>query len=161
VEPFNQYPGGGRAPLGRPKRTDNCRYGYSLELQRRTGQTRCAYCAVSLVDDYYHWLLLSVDHVVPRGEALRLGIPAEYTEDFFNLVLCCAGCNGFANRYVVPPTPESALPVWGLDRFLELRDRVFADRSRRIAERRAAEQAFFDSRPWITPTRCSARADNT
>jgi hypothetical protein len=129
MKPFDLYLHGARVPLGRPKRTDNCRYGYGLELQQHTGQTRCAYCDVGLVADYYHWLLLSVDHVVPRGQALLLGISTEYTEDFINLVLCCAGCNGFTNRYVVPATLGSALPSWDLDRFLELRDRVFEDRA--------------------------------
>jgi hypothetical protein len=83
MNPFDSYPAGGRSPLGRPKRTDNCRYGYGLELQRKTGQTCCAYCGVSLVDDYDHGLLLSVDHVVPRSQGLLLGIPVAYTEDFF------------------------------------------------------------------------------
>ena len=62
----------------------------------------CAYCDVSLVDDYYHWLLMSVDHVVPSSEAKRLGIPVASYEDYINLVLCCSGCNGFGNRFRLP-----------------------------------------------------------
>ena len=68
---FDRYPLGGRVLLGRPKNlTGACRSGYGLELQRRTGETSCAYCDVSLIDEYHHWLLLSIDHVVPGGEAL-------------------------------------------------------------------------------------------
>ena len=97
MEPFFSYPGHGRQPLGRPRDpTGACRSGYGLGLQRLTGQTSCAYCGVSLVDTYAHWLLLSVDHVVPRGEAQRLGVAATLYEDAINLVqpryrLACAG----------------------------------------------------------------------
>ncbi len=69
MNPFEVYPGAGRVLLGKPKNTSNCRYGYGLELQRLNGQTNCAYCQVSLIDDYYHWLLMAVDHVVPKGRS--------------------------------------------------------------------------------------------
>jgi hypothetical protein len=143
--PFHTYPQGGQSPLGKPKNSANCRYGYGLELQRLTGQTNCAYCGVSLVDDYYHWLLMSVDHVVPRGEALRLGIPAQYSEDFINLVLCCAGCNGFGNRYRLP---HEARPYWQLHEFVAIRDEAFAARFKSITIRREAEQRVYLSKPW-------------
>jgi hypothetical protein len=116
-----------------------------LALQQLTGQTRCAYCDINLVDDYYHWLLMSVDHVVPRGEAQRLGIPDQFYEDVINLVLCCAGYNGFGNRYRCSAEFTSD---WSLETFLNLRDRVFADRSQRIALRRASEMQLFAARPW-------------
>lgn len=77
MKPFDDYPEGGRVPLGTPRNWNNCRYGYGLELQQRTAQTRCAYCDVSLVDDYYHWLLMCVDHVVPKGQAAMLNIPTK------------------------------------------------------------------------------------
>ena len=149
MKPFEDYPYGGREPLGHSNK-DACRTGYELELQRLTGQTCCAYCGVSLVDDYYRWLLVSVDHVVPRSAALLLGIPPAYTEDFFNQVLCCSGCNRFGNRYAVPPVLGQALPEWQRDRFVELRDRVFNDRRERIAKRRAIERAHFERQPWVT-----------
>src|SRR5947209_5141475 len=114
MSPFDAYPSGGQILLGKPKNQANCRYGYGLELQLLTGQTKCAYCQVSLIDDYYHWLLMSVDHVVPKGEALRLGVPLEYYEDFINLVLCCTGCNGFGNRYRLLYEPQ---PQWDLQNF--------------------------------------------
>jgi hypothetical protein len=146
MNPFANYPGHGRQPLGRPRDTTGaCRSGYGLGLQRLTGQTACAYCGVSLVDTYEHWLLLSVDHVIPRGEALRLDIPMALYEDAINLVVCCAGCNGFGNRYRCEAPPQAH---WTLDEFVALRDHVFADRLQRIAIRRGREAALFSSRPW-------------
>ncbi|HEU5430888.1 MAG TPA: HNH endonuclease signature motif containing protein, partial [Thermomicrobiales bacterium] len=143
---FDSFPDEGRVLLGRPtNRTRACRSGYGLVLQQRTGQTRCAYCNISLIDDYYHWLLMSVDHVVPRGKAQRLGIPDQFYEDVINLVLCCVGCNGFGNRYRC--SAESSLD-WSLATFLSLRDRVFDDRSQRIALRRTAEMQLFAAKSW-------------
>jgi hypothetical protein len=143
---FDRYPAGGRKLLGRPASlTGSCRSGYGLSLQRLTGESACAYCGLSLTDDYTHWLLMSVDHVVPAGEARRLGIDQALYEDAINLVLCCAGCNGFGNRYRCPDKPQSR---WTLEAFLALRERVFADRSDRIALRRASERDFFETCPW-------------
>ena len=144
---FETYPKGGRILLGRPKNPGNCRYGYGLELQRLTGQTACAYCGVSLVDDYYHWLLMSVDHVVPSGEAKRLRIGPEFYEDLINLVLCCSGCNGFGNRFRLPYDYRPG-GLWTLQRFADLRDESFNTRLQSIANRRASEQNFFASQPW-------------
>lgn len=145
MQPFDTYPGEGRDLLGQPKRKDNARYGYGLELQRLTGQRTCAYCQVSLVDDYYHWLLLSVDHVLPRGEAMRLGVPVKFCEDFVNLVLCCSACNGFGNRYTTSYAPRNQ---WDLESFIRVRDEVFVARSELIAARGKEELNFFLSRPW-------------
>lgn len=146
MEPFASYPLQGRELLGRPRdRTGTCRTGYGLGLQRLTGQTACAYCGVNLVDTFEHWLLMSVDHVVPRGESLRLGIATGLYEDAINLVLCCAGCNGFGNRYHYEAEPQEN---WTLEEFLVLRDYVFADRFQRIAARRIQEEAAFASKPW-------------
>lgn len=147
MQPFDAYPGNGQVLLGPPRNSDNCRHGYGLDLQRQTGQTSCAYCGLNLVDEYAHWLLLSVDHVVPRGQAASLGIDAVYSEDLINLVLCCAGCNGFGNRYRVP-LPAAGRGPWDLPMFVALRDTVFTARSVAIAARRGAELAFYQSRPW-------------
>jgi hypothetical protein len=89
---------------------------------------------------------MSVDHVVPRSDALRLGIPVDLFEDAVNLVLCCSGCNGFGNRYRSIELPQE---VWTIDAFLALRDRIYSDRSQLISKRREIERAFFDSRPWV------------
>lgn len=147
---FDQYPAGGRQLLGRPRNlTGSCRSGYGLALQRLTGESCCAYCGVSLIVDYYRWLLMSIDHVVPTGEARRVGISLEFSEDSINLVLCCAGCNGFGNRYRHEIEPREH---WSLEEFLILRDTIFADRFQRIAARRDVELAFFETRPWSRPS---------
>lgn len=144
--PFNEFPHNGRQLLGRPAvGTGSSRTGYGLSLQRRTGQKDCAYCGVSLVSDYYRWLLLTVDHVVPAGEARRLGIPTEFYEDAINLVLACSGCNGFLNRYRCTADPS---PDWSLRQFVALRDAVFANRFQIIASRRAQEMKLFERKLW-------------
>ena len=140
--PFDKYEGGGRKLLGKRK-GGTCRDGYCLELQRKTGQTRCAYCGVSLVDDYYHWLLMSVDHAIPKEEAKRLGIPENLFEDFTNLVLACSGCNGFKNHYEVEMEPRIH---WNEKDFFDLRDQVFSKRMEICRERREKEEEFFTSR---------------
>lgn len=148
IDPFASFPFAGRRLLGKPKQGDaSSRTGYGLDLQRRTGQTSCAYCGLSLVDTFEHWLLLSVDHVMPRGEAMRLRVPSSFYEDAINLLLCCSGCNGFGNRYRVPAEPRVG---WQLDDFLELRDQVFAERFRLIAIRRQIEIARYLQNPWKT-----------
>jgi 5-methylcytosine-specific restriction endonuclease McrA len=145
--PFTAYPSGGSVLLGSPKRLDNCRHGYGLEVRDATGQTTCAYCGESLVDDYRHWLLMAVDHVVPSSEGKRLCIPGQFTGDFINLVLCCSGCNGFGNRYRVAADPQTE---WTLAEFVTLRDRIFAERSVLIADRRTKEMAFYRDH-WERP----------
>jgi 5-methylcytosine-specific restriction endonuclease McrA len=144
VMPFDAYPYGGKQLLGR-RTGANARREYGLRLQRLTGQTTCAWCGVDLVADFYRWLLLSVDHVVPTSEARRLGIPLEFSEDYVNHVLACAGCNGFDNRYHGTHAPRD---TWTLEESVALRDAIFLERKTRIAERRSRDQGFFESRPW-------------
>jgi hypothetical protein len=149
VQPFDSYPGAGRVPIGLLHSGDGtARRGYGLDLVRRTGQSRCAYCGLALFDSYAHWLLLSVDHVVPSGDARRLGIGPALVNDLINLVLCCSGCNGFGNRYSVPSNLVPLGTVWTSERFVALRDGIFRDRAQRIAARRATELAYFQSQPW-------------
>lgn len=142
--PFDAYPHGGRQLLGR-RTGDNARWGYGLRLQRLTGQTSCAWCGVDLAVDYYRWLLLSVDHVVPSSEARRLGIPLAFSEDYLNLVVACSGCNGFDNQYRSGRIPQE---TWTLEEFVSLRDAVFLERLPRITQRRARDLAFFEGSPW-------------
>jgi hypothetical protein len=144
VMPFDAYPHGGRQLLGR-RAGANARWEYGLRLQKLTGQTSCAWCGVDLVADYYRWLLLSVGHVVPASEAKRLGIPLAFSEDYVNHVLACAGCNSYDNRYRSTHIPREA---WTLEEFVALRDAIFLERHPRIAQRRARELEFFESRPW-------------
>ena len=79
--------------------------------------------------------------------AIRLGVEATLFEDAINLVLCRAGCNGFDNRFhhEAPSQPD-----WPLEAFLEIHDRIFAARRKRIETRRAHEATLFASRPWET-----------
>ena len=144
MQPFDSYPHGGRQLLGK-RRGANCRHEYGLELQRLSGQTMCAYCGQSLIDAYTHWLLMSVDHVVPTKAGRALGIRTEWLGDRCNTVLCCSACNGFGNRYQLPvntPPPES------LDAFINLRDATFAERRALILECHEKERCFFVGKPW-------------
>ncbi|MPZ24517.1 MAG: hypothetical protein GEU28_13520 [Dehalococcoidia bacterium] len=144
--PFDDYPHRGRVLLGRlTAGTGSSRTGYGLALQRLTGQTACAYCGVDLVTDYYRWLLLTVDHVVPAGEARRLGIPGTFSEDAMNRVLACAGCNGYLNRYRCQGDLRAHRTV---EQFVELRDWVFEERRRLLEGRRQQEMALFGEQPW-------------
>ncbi len=153
MRPFDEYRDGGEKLLGKPEGVST-RHGYGSHLHAITKQTRCAYCEVDLTADYYRWLLLTRDHVVPERVARKLNIPKEFWQDCINLVLACSGCNGFANRWGGKPLdlPEfkriEPRGEWTLKEFLKLRDRVFQDRSRRIAERRRIEMRVFDQKPW-------------
>jgi len=145
MRPFDSYPKDEHQLRRPPKNLDNCRHGYGRDIQIRTGQTRCAYCGISLVDEYCHWLLMCVDHVVPTKEAERLSVPLDLANGLVNHVLACSGCNGFKNRHAVPAEPQKE---WTLEQFMKLRDETFLNRKTLIAERRAEEIAFFDSKPW-------------
>jgi hypothetical protein len=146
--PFDSYPDGGRKPLGQAKGS-NCRRGYGLQFMVKTGQTNCAYCGSDLTASYEAWLTMALDHVVPAGVCLSMGISSELSEDFSNTVLACAACNGFCNRYrpggdfnIDPLTIEKA------ETFYDLRDRIFAERKQRIALRHESERLFFAERRW-------------
>ena len=144
---FERYPGEGRRQLG-PRRGSNARWEYGLQLRRQTGEMTCAYCGTDLFSSYDRWLTLQVDHAVPTSVAKNLGIPFQLYEDMFNLVLACAACNGFDNRYRyrvdVPPQA-----TWTVEEFVVIRDAIFADRSARIAARHDIERAFFASLPAL------------
>ena len=108
MKPFDDYPEGGYTIL-RTRTGDLARQGYGHWLVERR-QTSCAYCGISLVESYAHWLLLAVDHVIPEKEAQRLKICRSWYDSYSNLVLACSGCNGFCNQYKVlwqEPKPES------------------------------------------------------
>ena len=143
MKPFDDYPGGGYAPiLPRLKGTDaRHEYGHCLV---KHGQTSCAYCGVSLVDDYYHWLLLSVGHVIPGKEYKRLGIPPSWGESYSNIVLACSGCNGFDNRYEI--TWQEPKDKWTESEFFVLRDKVFAARTLRIERARVDDSDFYEQK---------------
>ena len=108
-----------------------------------------SYCGTSLVDSYEHWLLLTVDHVIPvserdRMEGHRLGIPKSWHESYSNIVLACSGCNGFRNRYEV--SWQEHRESWGESEFFEFRNRVFREKAALIEEARNSEMSFYSDR---------------
>ena len=145
MKPFRAYPGWGEQLLP-PRSGGNARHGYGLELQSLSDQRCCAYCGVDLVSDYYRWLLIAVDHVVPMNECKRLGIPDTWADSYSSMVLSCSGCNGFDNRYRVPENERQ--PQWSEDHFFTLIEKTFEIRKKRIRKRRDEEMAFHCGRPW-------------
>lgn len=140
--PFDKYPHGGTKLTGIRFPSMNARHGEGLQLQRRTGQSSCAYCGISLIDTYERRLTLSIDHVVPSAVGKKRGIPPEWIEDLANCVLCCRACNELDNQPKVdcqPPASEQA--------FVALRDEFFVARSERIQRRHDHERAFYNSKP--------------
>lgn len=142
--PFDSYPGSGSELLGRCAGA-NCRHEYGLKLQRLTGQTTCAYCGLSLIDTYEHWLLMVVDHVIPARTGVAFGIPQSWLGDFCNTVLACSGCNGLRCRYELPSTAVIPPDING---FVMLRDAIFAVRKDLILAAMQIEREFHRSRPW-------------
>ena len=99
MKPFEDYPEGGYTVLPKGWGTTARReYGHWL-VER--GQTSCAYCEMSLVDSYEHWLMPTAEHVIPVADRDRLRIPTNWHESYSNIILACSGCNGFRNRYEV------------------------------------------------------------
>ena len=144
MRPFDDYPGGGYSIL-RTLTGGNARQGYGHWLVEH-GQTSCAYCGMSLVDSYQHWLLLTVDHVIPvsdsdRKHGHRLGIRRSWHESYSNIVLACSGCNGFRNRYQIPL--EERRESWEESEFFEFRDKVFQEKKDRVADARTSEISFY------------------
>ena len=158
MKPFDDYHGGGYTILPRLK-GGNARREYGHWLVER-GQTSCAYCKTSLVDSYEHWLLLTVDHVIPvsdkdRKEGHRLGIPKSWHESYSNIVLACSGCNGFRNRYEV--SWQEPKESWEESEFLEFRDRVFEEKTALIEAARNSETRFYNDR--VAPVAAALKLD--
>jgi 5-methylcytosine-specific restriction endonuclease McrA len=147
MKPFDKYPNDGVSILQRQTET-NARHGYGLQLQKLTGQSECAYCGVDLISDYYRWLLLSVDHVIPLSECKRLGIPEDWAKSYSNMVISCLGCNWLDNRYEIQG--HELKRTWALEQFFVLRNAVFNERKQRIQESRMKELQFYNSHPWIS-----------
>lgn len=140
MKPFDDYPSGGYTLLP-VWRGSNARREYGHWLVQH-GQTACVYCGVSLVEDYPRWLLLSVDHVIPKSECARLGLPGSFCESYSNIVLACLGCNGLDNRYrVIGREPKQ---TWTEEEFFALRDKVFHEKAERKIRFRQAEMEFFE-----------------
>jgi hypothetical protein len=117
----------------------NARHEYGLKLKELTGQRRCAYCNTDLFAIYEVWLTLVVDHVVPQALCKSTGICDDWYWDYSNMVLACAACNGFCNRY----NPTIAPPATLVD-FYDLRDKIFEEGKGLIMARHEKERRFFN-----------------
>jgi hypothetical protein len=136
--PFDAYPEGGRALLGKPKWGDGtARRSYGVKALKWCGY-RCTYCGLPM-SSFEGWLQLSIDHVVPQ-QMQSVGYPTEWVLDAINVVAACLACNGFFNRDpVIGDVPTT------LEAFCDIRDRVFVERKAQILERRAAELAWLET----------------
>jgi len=143
MRPFDTYPGGGRELLGQA-RGSNSRHEYGRQLMQLSGQRKCAYCETDLTGSYEQWLTMVVDHVVPKSHCGAAGIPVRWYEDLSNMVLACAACNSFRNRYRC----DWATQPTSLDEFYALRDKVFTERKQLIDASHRTERAFYDTKPW-------------
>jgi hypothetical protein len=138
--PFDLYRGGGRKLLGVAPGS-NARHEYCPKLIELNGdQKRCAYCDADLTATYEVWLTMVLDHVIPTTLCKSNNICSEWTWDYSNTVLACAACNGFCNRYKLDINP----PPDTIDAFYDLRDKIFAERKKKIAERHIDERRFFN-----------------
>lgn len=127
-------------------KTDNndARSTYALAFYRQIGQKpellRCAYCGLPFTIPS-NWRSLSLDHVIPKVAAERLGVSKDLWDSILNLVFCCRPCNDHtaysknnplkALPYV-PPTPMSPEDV------LRLRLETFPLRFQHTRKRRLA-----------------------
>ena len=148
--PFDTYPENGREFFGQNPGT-NARHNEAPKLIKETQQRRCAYCGVDLTSNYHQWLLITIDHVVPKQLAELLKIPTDFWNDYANCVLACSGCNGLCNQIYkdlesAPPQPPGIQS--DEQAFFDYRDSVFKDRHWRIAQARMAEMRYFDQRRW-------------
>lgn len=144
MKPFDMYPYKGYKLLGVLSHS-NCRRGYGLKLQQLTHQHTCAYCGLSLIDKYEHWLMMSVDHVIPIKTGKAKGISEYWLYDVANCVLCCSACNGFGNRYKLP---QDIARLKSENTFFKLRDNVFKERKVLIRKCQKEERTFYTSKPW-------------
>lgn len=136
--PFGRYERGGSQLLGIPAERDGtARHGYGPPVFVACGY-QCAYCGFDMASPYESWLSLSVDHVVPR-HLTRAGWSREWVLDLINLVTCCRACNEFLNGYRVAETT----PPQSLDAFVQLRDRVFAEKLSHAQKRHSVERERY------------------
>lgn len=142
--PFETYPGRGRQLIEPIGAGDNGRQSYCLRFQQVTGQHKCAYCGMDLVDTFEHWLQMCLDNVVPVGVCSALKIQTRWRHDALNKVLCCSACAGFTSRYMPEFRPAPIGPD-NLEAFCDLRDRTFEDRKEKITARRNQERDFYET----------------
>jgi hypothetical protein len=153
-DPLDQYPTLDLSSL-KSLNTDNdtFRKKYGIEMYKLIGGPkckellRCAYCGFPF-DNFMNWLMMSVDHVVPKVAASKLKINRDIWDSILNLVFCCRICNDF-NRglkeeakalEILPYQPkEGASP----EEFLRLRQATFPRRLEDIANKRVEAQQIY------------------
>lgn len=161
-DPLDQYPTFNLMTL-KALNTDNNTFrrkgGYGLGLYQHIGQKpellRCAYCGV-LFDNFTRWLMISVDHVVPKAAAIALEVDKNLWDSVLNLIFCCRICNDFNEGLkhskreevlkILPPyEPELVKLPEG---FLRLRKATFPRRLEYIVTKRADAQQIYQSL-WV------------
>lgn len=65
----------------------------------RRSRYRCAYCGRLFSDNLDDWLLVDLEHVVPRDSIKKRSYPSELVEDENFHRVTCHTCNTFANDY--------------------------------------------------------------
>jgi hypothetical protein len=129
-------------------------------------EPRCAYCGLHLLEPYEHWLLLTVDHVIPKRLIQRNGRwgrlrnrkqIANWIEDATNCVICCSACNHFTSRIEIsenilgnPPRNDSN-GEW--NRFLQMRNELFTQKREHAIKQHRAERIFWNE-SWRRPIIC-------
>ena len=160
VNPFDNYPGKGR-DLADPflrhtyryqkmwENGSNSKHHYALYLILETKQPSCAYCEKILVDTFDHWLLTSIDHVVPKNAIKSNDMREDWVHDLSNVVICCLACNGYLNQYKLPTETRGPL---SMEKWFALRDRTFREKREEAQARLKTEREFFDENLGSLPS---------
>ncbi|MBU1938014.1 hypothetical protein KKG05_11495 [bacterium] len=157
MEPFDSYQRNGRdgnQPLGRLK-GGNARHGYGYRLFTEfVVEPRCAYCGLNFMEPYENWLLLTVDHVIPRGLVQRngrwaslenIGQLTDWIHDAANCVICCSACNGF-HLNILPDDENLNNPPKNWEEFREMRDRIFLKKQHHAIRRHRQERDYWNKK---------------
>jgi hypothetical protein len=166
-DPLDQYPSSSLNHLEALRTQTNSgngfrkNYGLKLykKLERRRDLLFCAYCHfspkdLSNEDGFKHWLLMSVDHVIPVSVAKNL-VEDKIWDSVLNLVFCCRVCNDFnqglkgsekkALEILPPYQPELVTSQEG---FLNLRKATFPNRLKYITDERTKALNIYRS-DWL------------
>lgn len=81
---------------------DNCNgepstslMGYGRKIFERDGY-KCVYCDRKFRDDFWSWMLLTVEHVIPRNRINEEN--REFIKSEKNLKTACRVCNNISNK---------------------------------------------------------------
>ena len=151
MKPFDDYPKPAPGMDFLPKMGGgSARQDYGHWLVKCANQECCVYCDVNLVDTYDHWLLLTVDHAIPKSACEKLGIPEDWCESYTNIVLACSACNNFLNQYGISYGLEKQQPKpskkWTVPNFIALRDRAIKEKTIYALKRHISERSFYEQK---------------